>query len=294
MSDDNSTERRLVRIANCLLWGGGIVLVLTLLLYRYGLPYGRNGIAEPLPLAGESDAWGQFGDFVAGLGGTLVSFLALIAVVLAVRFQHRELKEARKGLEAQAKSSRISNWASAFYYLLEHLKTTTEEVVHHNARGREAFRQCYVALKNQMDLELRVGNYSGANLRDTGVRAIVRRHIHENWSIDHYFATLFHVFKYIDESELSEQDKVFYSNLARSQLSTYEVLLLFYNCTTDPGETFFRPLVVEFGLLKHVDVTKLVHGEEDKSFYEESAFAGWSRRQEIKRSRRQYRAGKPG
>jgi uncharacterized membrane protein len=45
------------------------------------------------------DVWGQFGDFVGGVLNPILSFLALIALVLTVVLQSRQLEYARKELD---------------------------------------------------------------------------------------------------------------------------------------------------------------------------------------------------
>lgn len=68
-------------------------------------------------------------------------------------------------------------------------------------------------------------------------------------------------------------DKRFYANIVRAQLSSAELMLLFYNCLSNWGSEKFKPFVEEFALLKTLpnDVLPadaLLHA------YDPSAFGG--------------------
>ena len=65
-------------------------------------------------------------------------------------------------------------------------------------------------------------------------------------------------------------DPYSYIRLARAQLSSYELALLFYNCLSEVGEKF-KPLVEEFSLLHNMDKSVLV-SQEHLQLYDEHAF----------------------
>ena len=52
-------------------------------------------------------------------------------------------------------------------------------------------------------------------------------------------------------------DKQFYAQLVRAQLSSQEQLLLFYNCLHPVGENF-KPLIEEFEMLEHLPKDRLL------------------------------------
>lgn len=76
--------------------------------------------------------------------------------------------------------------------------------------------------------------------------------------LGHYFRNLYHILKLIKQ-ESALEDKKRYSNLIRAQLSSFELVLLFYNCLSDYGKEKFYPLIEEFDFLKHIDVDLLIN-----------------------------------
>ena len=71
--------------------------------------------------------------------------------------------------------------------------------------------------------------------------------------LGHYFRTIYNIVKFVDSSALSEEQKMFYTNLVRAQLSKYELGLLFYNCLSRYGRKRFLPLIIKYRLLKHLE-----------------------------------------
>jgi hypothetical protein len=67
--------------------------------------------------------------------------------------------------------------------------------------------------------------------------------------LDHYFRNLYHIVKFIDNSEVDDARR--YTSLVRAQLSPAELFLLFYNCLTPRGEKF-KPLIEKYGLLEQL------------------------------------------
>jgi hypothetical protein len=87
--------------------------------------------------------------------------------------------------------------------------------------------------------------------------------------LSHYFRTYYHLIKFIDNSEIKNKRQ--YASIARAQLSSYEQVILFYNCLHDNGNEKFKPLIEKYALLKNLDhsyILNLAYLSE----YEQSAY----------------------
>lgn len=85
-----------------------------------------------------------------------------------------------------------------------------------------------------------------------------------------YFRSLYHVFKLIDQSALSLDEKVRYANIGRSTLSRDDVFLLALNGLSANG-TEFVPLIEKYGILKHASRLTEADRKIVNSFYEITA-----------------------
>lgn len=87
-----------------------------------------------------------------------------------------------------------------------------------------------------------------------------------------YFRQLYNILKFIRHSGL--EDKKFYSNIVRAQISSSELSLLACNIASIHGSQKLAPLVKEFDLLKHCDDARFLRNPAWDSHLEEF-FKGW-------------------
>ena len=60
-------------------------------------------------------------------------------------------------------------------------------------------------------------------------------------------------------------------NIVRSQLSDYELVMLFYNCISINGKDKFKPLIEEFAVFNNIRPELLVCADH-KKLYNDSAY----------------------
>ncbi len=87
--------------------------------------------------------------------------------------------------------------------------------------------------------------------------------------LGHYFRNLYHIFKFIKQSEID--NKKMYTSLVRAQLSNDELFLLFYNSISSLGNEKFKPLIEEYQLLKNLSTDSLLN-QAHFHYYKKSAF----------------------
>lgn len=264
-------------------------------------------------LVGDVEVRGQWGDSF-GMINALFSGLAFAGVICAIilqkkelELQREELKETRKEikgqkeqLEAQNQTLQKQNFESSFFQLLRvHNDIVNSiEVSVYLGGNRTVYqgRQCFGRMLDEFR-----NNYDGAEERfhaewkenPDEARQVRLQWINEKYEelfdkyqsqVGHYFRNLYNVVKFVDqESDFLQdyEDKKYYTNLIRAQLSRDELGLLFYNCLSDRGAKF-KVLVEKYALLEDMDFKKLVEkygdyskaiiNEEHKSLYAESAY----------------------
>lgn len=85
-------------------------------------------------------------------------------------------------------------------------------------------------------------------------------------NVGHYFRNLYHIFKYIYMTDLIvEDEKHFYTNIMRAQLSSDELILLFYNSIIPSlGYEKFKFLIDHYDILQNMSKNLLL----DKDHFE--------------------------
>ena len=226
---------------------------------------------------------GTLGPFWA-LAGVAIIYVAFLGQQLQLLYQQEELKEnreelksAREEVEAQKKEMqeqnetlRLQRFESMFFELLKFhgeivnsLEIPDVKILYGpgaSDNGRDCFRIMYDELKVKFDSILPLAGASEAIRQSYTAFYQTRQAI-----VGHYFRHLYKITKFIDDSllipediELEDEKKSDYADLMRAQLSTYEQLLLWYNCLDTIGKKF-KPLVEKYNLVKNVPKAKLLH-----------------------------------
>ena len=249
---------------------------------------------------------GTFGDMF-GADKALFSgwaFAGLIVTLLyqkeELKLQREELKETRNELTAQKlelqeqnKTMKRQRFENTFfnmlslqqeivanlsfeYYASPNIRphNIPEEIFYRGVpkglfHGREVFEGIY---------KHAVIEYNGIRYLD-GIYKLLSNSgyaIYSNISIttrfDHYFRHLYRIVKYVDSSDLiSDDERYEYACIARSQLSDYELVMLFYNCLTANGRAKFKPLIEKYSIFNNLR-EELLAKREHKKEYSEKAY----------------------
>jgi hypothetical protein len=223
--------------------GAAFATALALYLYRFAGP-----------LSDSQATWGEFGDYMGGTLNPILTFLTLLALLVTIVLQAQELhlstKELRhssRALRAQSTTLQLQQFENAFFQLL-HLHDSIVNALHthdHNnrvANGRDCFR-VFVDHFHHIQ-RVQVDKTSLESLQTT----YSAFHDQRQHQVGHYFRLLYNIIKFVDNAPI--ENKKFYTNLVRAQLSADELSLLFWNCLSQLGKGRFKPLVEKYALLK--------------------------------------------
>lgn len=231
---------------------------------------------------------GTAGDAFGGLN-TLFSGLAFAGIIVSIALQSKELRDTRREMEEQKEQFVIQNeslklqvFENTFFQLLqlhnEILNTISVEDVFNVGSskkvltGREAIGVLFDMFIKRRHRTFHPQYKQAKNLSD---EYILFNHVYHE-TIGHYFRNIYQILKFVDQSLIP--NKKFYTNLLRSQLSSNELGLLFYNCLSELGCERFKPLIERYEFLKHLPRYEIISPDEIKQ-YSPMAFGGnpiWS------------------
>ncbi len=217
---------------------------------------------------------GTFGDMFGSVNA-LFSGLAFAALIYTIFLQRRELKlhqhelqlthEEMKAqvqqLEAQNVTLKKQSFEDTFFELLR-LQNDITNAIDLNAKegriikGRDCFEELYKKLSS-LWAKNKPEHRSGAEReRINGTYLTFYENYHSE--IGHYFSNLYNVIKFVDTSDV--QNKKLYTNFVRAQLSSFELVMIFYSALTelDKGGKF-KALIEKYAMLKSLPKTKLLH-----------------------------------
>ena len=222
------------------------------------------------------------GDYLGGILGPILSFLALIALLFTLVLQNRELRNSSaelansaRALEEQSKAFQLQNFERTFFEMVRLHGDIVKDIDLRDkegnitTQGRDCFRVFY-------DKRLR-NKYKEIIPENRGYEKDSLEHLQKMYDsffdsyqheIGHYFRNLYHIVNYIEESKIEQKKKYF--QIIRAQLSSFELLLLFYN-SLHPISAKLKIKLEKFAILHNINLDKLFNTAHI-AYYKESAF----------------------
>ena len=238
-------------------------MLLTLFIYSYNF----SG-----SLSIKHTQWGEFGDFLGGVLNPVFGFLGLLALLLTISLQAKELKLTREelknsstALNAQNDTLSLQNFENSFFQMLRlhndivnsiDFVRTSNKVVVITTSGRDCFPVMVNRLEHEYSSRKRKSIHDEKELVISAYEKFYKEHQVE---LGHYFRYLYNIFKYINNSKI--ENKSFYSNLVRAQLSNHELVIIFYNCLSSYGKNKFMPLAIKYSIFKNMPESILLQEE---------------------------------
>lgn len=269
-------------------WFGAIVAFISTIFYlckNTDTGFGLNLLGDFM--AGTvASIWslaGLFFIYVAFLGQKqqlLNQQLEIMYSQLEVKYTRLELSGQKQEMKEQNNTLRQQKFENTFFQLLNLFNSIVNSLDIRNRKtlavttsGRDCFVVFYRRLSNHLNSiiygeQSAIKDLSEATVEQT-VEAYDKLYSEDKSDMSHYFRTIYHIIKFVDKSEI--ENKKQYISIARAQLSSYEQILIFYNCLHENGNEKFKPLIEKYALFKNIDSSLLVNQEHLKE-YENGAY----------------------
>lgn len=216
---------------------------------------------------------GPIGDAFGGTLSPVIAWIAAVLTFLAFYIQY-------KANQQQYKYIRQQRFEDNFFRLLDNYQLIVGAIDLRDekdasrvlAKGRECFKRMYKQF---------VRNHRRIHKDDNKIQAVNSTYhiVQENHKSDlhHYFRFLYHILKFVKNSDITETEKQRYVSILRANLSAYELIFIFYNGLHIYGRTHFKPLIEHFSFLKNLDFDLLLSPCHENE-YNKLAFASSAER----------------
>lgn len=227
-----------------------------------------------------SDEWDDFGSFVGGGAGVVLTALTFLALLYTINIQFNQLSLSRielrltrqemvqnreelarssEALNQQVNATYVQGFERTLFDSLKFLNDVVEQFEYKGPwednprRGAQAFVSMHQLLADSTRLGS-LGVESGDEIGDDD--SLSRAFDQLRPMLGTYFRTLYNVYRYLDESRYS--GKVYYNRIIRSQISDHALIILFYNSLTDRGRKF-QKYIVKYNILDNISREYLIN-----------------------------------
>jgi uncharacterized membrane protein len=205
-----------------------------------------------------------------GAVNALFAGLAFVAVVITLYLQSQTIKDTREEQEQQSFENKFFQLLRIHNDIIEGIeksdKTRYGNII---VKGRQRLKEIFDSFINDIN-----GEYNANPSIDAKktILKVFEAHFKKNeHELAHYFRNVYHIIAFIDRSLLVDEKKWEFIKLFRAQLSSHELLLIFYNgIWYKEGKGKFKPLMEKFALFEHMPKLEL---QDHRKFYDEAAFS---------------------
>ena len=243
------------------------------------------------PFIAEHEKWGVFGDYIGGTLNPIFAFFGLIALLVTIVFQSRELRATKDELKRSVAATEHQTFENMFFQLLRlHQQIVdnvkAEGVVEANDPGGGSPRiighAAFSCFCEHLDKELDRYEEATSPCADlSSIEESWERFFSTNYPVlSHYFRNFYDILRCIDDADAVDmKDKDRYTRTLCAQLSAYELKLLFYH-GLHPDNKRFLELAEKYALFEQVGEVPigapyLDIQDNHFQFYNERAYDTW-------------------
>lgn len=216
-----------------------------------------------------SEVFGVFGDFIGGSLNPIFTFLTFMGLLITIMLQQTELKESRieftksaNALIEQSKSLQKQNFENTFFNLIDLYNgiLANLEMSYYNSGQSQIYtaRKVFTYIERCICISNQKMTQDAYGQPIEGPKKHYSLETFSNYAKDlrHYFRIIYQILKFIDNANITNDEKLFYSNIFRSQFSDAELLTLFFNCLSKYGKEKFKPLVEKYEFFEHLVINE--------------------------------------
>ena len=203
----------------------------------------------------DNEVWGQFGDFIGGIVGTLISY---ISVRLLVRNLREQMKSNQQQAESNSQNAKVFE-LQQFNEMFKLLFNQYQDTISNYRYGSDLTGQKAIAAIAK-DIMLHGGTINGGTYQERESKALS---IYDSFYVNYHdvapvhFRIIYRIFQLIDEAEIRDTKRRDVAKIMRCQLSEEELFLLRYNCKSPYGVKM-RLYLNRYNLQKHLPVLSLL------------------------------------
>jgi Putative phage abortive infection protein len=236
--------------------GIGICIILAIVFVGLGFWTASWGYQAPRQGADRLTDLGNIGSYLQGTTASLWALAGVLIIFVAFLAQEQQLKLQQRQFNQQS-------FENHFFQLLTLHRDIVDDLrlKDCSSKGSDVFSVLHRKMESLYE------GFAGPIEDRTEALAVgYYETVFNDYPevLGHYFRTLYHIIKFVNESGTT--DKKRYTSIVRAQLSSYEHVLLHYNGLSEYGKKRFKPLIEEYELLENMGPGFLIIREHPTSY----------------------------
>ena len=225
-----------------------VAVFLAILGFFFFISHRYFSLAKPI----DGSVWGEFGDFVGGVIGTIIAYISIRLLVATLNTQALGNIIAKETADRSLYETKLQRLNANFQMMLEQYRKTLDKF-NANDRNQNAPKGLDY-LKKRM-----AGIYNRYNCNDENyrvrnadaIKAFNGFYIANRAVASVYFRIIYRLLELIFTSPIESEDQAVFAKMLRCQLSEEELFFIRYNAMTPNGANM-RKYLNQFNMMKHL------------------------------------------
>ena len=225
-----------------------VAVALSIIGFFFFISHRYYSVAKPI----DGSVWGEFGDFIGGVIGTIIAYISIRLLVATLNTQAKGNDVTKEAADLSLYESKLQRLYSNFKMMLElyHRKLTEFNSEDENVEADTGLAFLKVKKKEIFD-SYNVQDNSYATRNKEAVKKFNDFYAENRPVASVYFRIIYRLLEMIFQAEIESEDKAKFAKMLRCQLSEDELFFIRYNAMTNNGANM-RKLLNQYNMLKHL------------------------------------------
>ncbi len=225
-----------------------VAVALSIIGFFFFISHRYYSVAKPI----DGSVWGEFGDFIGGVIGTIIAYISIRLLVATLNTQAKGNDVTKEAADLSLYESKLQRLYSNFKMMLELYHSKLAEF-NKDDNSPRAFKGLDF-LKRKKDTI--IDNYNrpenSYTTRNKEAVKMFSDFYAENRPVASvYFRIIYRLLEMIFRAEIESEDKAKFAKMLRCQLSEEELFFIRYNAMTNNGANM-RKLLNQYNMMKHL------------------------------------------
>lgn len=220
----------------------------------------------------DGSLWGEFGDFIGGVVGTVIAYISIRLLIDTLGAQNKANQIASETAKDNDYTYRLQQLNDHYQMLLKLYRETLSQFKKPNKKDGKTGQAYLHDAMMEMRVKMINNQTTFANRNSEAISLFSSFYIEHRDVASVYFRIIYRLWGLIFDTKLYLRDKLRYAKILRCQLSEAELFMLRYNAYTSNGKKM-QKYINQFNVIKHLPELSLLEFSywRDRKFCDEAA-----------------------
>ena len=225
-----------------------VAVALTIIVFFFFISHRYFSLARPI----DGSAWGEFGDFIGGVIGTIIAYISIRLLVATLNTQAYGNNITKEAADLSLYESKLQQLSHDFKMMLDLYHSTLdsfnkEDTQAGAAKGLDFLRKRKSAITDRFTSP--DNSFAARNKEAIKQFSVFYAEYRQVASV--YFRVIYRLMELIFKADIESEDKANFAKMLRCQLSEEELFYIRYNAMTNNGANM-RKYLNQYNMMKHL------------------------------------------